>query len=93
LNQFCQGLLIGGDNVDEIERAITAFAQSSNSGMIVTASPGAALHRNLIVALAARYRLPTVYYGRYNLVSGGLLSYGPDFADQFRRAASYIAAR
>jgi putative ABC transport system substrate-binding protein len=77
-------------NADEIERAITAFAQSSNSGMIVTASPGAALHRNLIVALAARYQLPTVYYGRYNLVSGGLLSYGPDFADQFRRAASYI---
>jgi putative tryptophan/tyrosine transport system substrate-binding protein len=77
-------------NADEIERVITAFAQSSNSGMIVTASPGAAVHRNLIVALAARYRLPTVYYGRYNLVSGGLISYGPDFADQFRRAAGYI---
>jgi putative tryptophan/tyrosine transport system substrate-binding protein len=77
-------------NAAEIERAITAFAQSSNSGLIVTASPGAALHRDLIIALAARFRLPAVYYGRYNLVSGGLLSYGPDFADQFRRAASYI---
>ena len=77
-------------DADEIERAITAFAQSSNGGLIVTASPGAALHRSLIVDLAARFRLPAVYYGRYNLVSGGLLSYGPDFADQFRRAASYI---
>jgi putative ABC transport system substrate-binding protein len=77
-------------NAHEIERAITAFAQSSISGLIVTASPGAALHRGLIISLAARHRLPAVYYGRYNSVDGGLLSYGPDFADQFRRAASYI---
>ena len=77
-------------NADEIERAITAFAQSSNSGLIVTASPGAALHRNLIISLAARHRLPAIYYGRYNSVTGGLLAYGPDFADQFRRAASYV---
>src|SRR5262249_49914158 len=56
----------------------------------VTASPGAALHRDLIISLAARHRLPAVYFARYNLVSGGLLSYGPNFPDQFRRAASYI---
>ena len=77
-------------NADEIERAITSFARSSNGGLIVTASPGAALHRDLIISLAARHRLPAVYFARYNLVSGGLLSYGPNFPDQFRRAASYI---
>jgi putative ABC transport system substrate-binding protein len=77
-------------NADEIERAITAFAQSSNSGLIVSASPGAALHRDLIITLAARHKLPAVYPYRYVVAAGGLLSYGPDFADQFRRAASYI---
>jgi putative tryptophan/tyrosine transport system substrate-binding protein len=77
-------------NADEIERAITAFAQSSNSGLIVSASPGAALHRDLIITLAARHKLPAVYPFRYVVAAGGLLSYGPDFADQFRRAASYI---
>jgi putative tryptophan/tyrosine transport system substrate-binding protein len=74
----------------DIERDITAFAQVPNGGLIVTASPGAALHRGLIVALAARHRLPAVYYGRYNVTSGGLISYGPDFVDQFRRAANYV---
>jgi putative ABC transport system substrate-binding protein len=77
-------------NADEIERAITSFARSANGGLIVTASPAAALHRDLIISLAARHRLPAVYFARYNLVSGGLLSYGPNFPDQFRRAASYI---
>jgi putative tryptophan/tyrosine transport system substrate-binding protein len=77
-------------NADEIERAVTAFAQSSNSGLIVSASPGAALHRDLIITLAARHKLPAVYPYRYVVAAGGLLSYGPDFADQFRRAASYI---
>ena len=77
-------------NAEEIERAITSFARSSNGGLIVTASPGAALHRDLIISLAARHRLPAVYFARYMLVSGGLLSYGPNFPDQFRRAASYI---
>jgi putative tryptophan/tyrosine transport system substrate-binding protein len=74
----------------DIARDITAFAQVPNGGLIVTASPGAALHRGLIVALAARHRLPAVYYGRYNVTSGGLISYGPDFVDQFRRAANYV---
>jgi putative ABC transport system substrate-binding protein len=74
----------------EIERTITAFAQGSNGGMIVAASPGALFHRELIVALAARHRLPTVYYSRLFVRGGGLISYGPDFVDQFRRAAGYV---
>src|SRR3974390_760983 len=75
---------------DEIERAITGFAQNPNSGLIVTGSPLAALHRDLIIALAARHRLPAVYYGRYWAAAGGLISYGPDFLDQFRSAAGYV---
>jgi len=75
---------------DEIERAITAFAQNANSGLVVTGSPLAALHRDLIIALAARYRLPAVYFHRVWATAGGLISYGPDFLDQFRRAAGYV---
>jgi len=63
----------------EIERAITAFAQGANGGLIVTGSASAITHRNLIVALAARHKLPAVYYGRYYVTGGGLISYGPDF--------------
>jgi putative ABC transport system substrate-binding protein len=74
----------------EIERAITVFARDSNGGLIVTGSPSATVHRELIIALAARYRLPAVYYIRYFVNDGGLISYGPDFVDQFRRAASYV---
>jgi putative tryptophan/tyrosine transport system substrate-binding protein len=74
----------------EIERAIAAFARSSNDGMIVTGSPAAIVHRRLIVALAARHRLPAVYNTRIFATDGGLISYGPDLPDQFRRAASYI---
>ncbi len=74
----------------EIERAITAFAQGSNGGLIVTGSPGAAVHRGLIVALAARHRLPAVYNTRFYVTSGGLISYGPDYVDQFGRAAGYV---
>jgi putative ABC transport system substrate-binding protein len=74
----------------EIERAVTAFARSSNSGLIVTASPSTAAHRVAIVALAARHRLPAVYSFRYFATSGGLMSYGPDATDPFRRAAGYI---
>jgi putative ABC transport system substrate-binding protein len=77
-------------NVDEIESSITAFAQGSNGGIIVTGSPAATVHRKAIVALAARHRLPGVYYTRYFATEGGLISYGPDFVDQFRRAASYV---
>jgi putative ABC transport system substrate-binding protein len=74
----------------EIERAIAAFARSSNDGMIVTGSPAAIVHRRLIIALAARHRLPAVYNTRVFATGGGLISYGPDLPDQFRRAASYI---
>jgi len=74
----------------EIERAITAFARGSNSGLIVTSSGSAAVHRELIITLAARYRLPAVYNYRYFATSGGLISYGPDPIDQFRRAAGYV---
>jgi putative ABC transport system substrate-binding protein len=74
----------------EIEGALAAFASKPNSGMIVTASSLAGLHGELIISLAARHKLPTTYY-EYNLaVAGGLLSYGPDFADQYRQAASYV---
>jgi putative ABC transport system substrate-binding protein len=74
----------------EIERDIAAFAHGSNSGLIVTASALAIRHRNLIVTLAARHRLPAVYYQRGFVTGGGLISYGPDFIDQYRRAAGYV---
>jgi putative ABC transport system substrate-binding protein len=75
---------------DEIERAITAFAQSPNSGLIVTGSPLSAFHRDLIISVAARHRLPAVYWSRIWAAAGGLISYGPDFLDPFRRAAGYV---
>jgi putative ABC transport system substrate-binding protein len=74
----------------EIERAVTAFARSSNGGLIVTASALATRHRDLIVALAARHRLPAIYTSRHFVTAGGLVSYGPDFVDQFRQAAGYV---
>jgi putative tryptophan/tyrosine transport system substrate-binding protein len=81
---------VGVRDADGIERAVTAFARSSNGGLIVAASTLAAVHRKLIIALAARHRLPAVYSFRYYATSGGLISYGPDSTDQFRRAASYV---
>jgi putative tryptophan/tyrosine transport system substrate-binding protein len=77
-------------DASEIERAVTAFARGSNSGLIVTSSGSAAVHRELIIALAARHRLPAVYNYRYFATSGGLISYGPDPIDQYRRAAGYV---
>jgi len=74
----------------EIERAIAAFARSSNGGLIVPAGAGTTLHRDLIVTLAARHKLPAVYSERFFVAAGGLVSYGPDFVDQFRRAAGYV---
>ena len=74
----------------EIERAIAAFAGSANGGLIITASALAVAHRKLIIALAARHRLPAVYPFRYYATSGGLISYGPDTTDPFRRAADYV---
>jgi putative ABC transport system substrate-binding protein len=74
----------------EIERSVTAFARSGNGGLIVTASSLANFQRDLIVALAARHRLPTVYYERLFVTHGGLISYGDDLGDQWRRAAGYV---
>jgi putative ABC transport system substrate-binding protein len=74
----------------EIERAVTAFARSGDRGLIVTASASAFVHRKLIVALAARQKLPAVYWTRDSVTSGGLISYGADFAEQYRSAASYV---
>jgi len=74
----------------EIERAVAAFARSGNGGLIVTASALTAVHRDLIVMLAARHKLPAVYYRRLHVDRGGLISYGPDIVDQFRRAAGYV---
>jgi putative ABC transport system substrate-binding protein len=74
----------------QMERAIAAFAGESNGGVIVTGSSAAAFHRELIVGLVARHRLPAVYNGRYYVAGGGLISYGPDYVDQFRRAAGYV---
>jgi len=77
-------------DADEIERSIASFAQGSNGALIVTASTSAIIHRELITTLAARNKLPAVYYTRYWVAGGGLMSYGPDFRDQFRRAAGYV---
>jgi putative tryptophan/tyrosine transport system substrate-binding protein len=74
----------------EIERAVAAFALSANGGLIVTGSALAQLHRNLIITLAARYKLPAVYFERFFVTGGGLISYGPDLVDQYRRAADYV---
>jgi putative ABC transport system substrate-binding protein len=77
-------------DASEIERDVTAFARGSNGGLIVTSSGLAAVHRQLIITLAARYRLPAIYSYRYFATNGGLISYGPDPIDQYWRAAGYI---
>jgi ABC-type uncharacterized transport system substrate-binding protein len=74
----------------EIERAVAAFARAPGGGLIVTAGAASTRHRTLIIALAARHRLPAVYYERLFVAGGGLMSYGPDFFDQYRRAAGYV---
>jgi putative tryptophan/tyrosine transport system substrate-binding protein len=77
-------------DVGEIERNIAALARSSNGSVVVTASPEASRHRGLIVTLTARHRLPAVYPYRSFVIDGGLVSYGPDMVDQYRRAAGYV---
>jgi putative ABC transport system substrate-binding protein len=77
-------------DADEIERTVTAFARSPNGGLIVASGPGANAHRDLIISLAARHKLPAVYPDRYFSIVGGLVSYGPDYVDQYRRAAGYV---
>jgi len=74
----------------EIERALSAFARSSNGGLIVTASPLARVHLDLIIKLAARHKLPAMYWDRHSVASGGLISYGTNISDLYRRAAGYI---
>jgi putative ABC transport system substrate-binding protein len=73
-----------------IERGLAAFARGSNDGLILTASPTSDLHRDLVIALAAHHRLPTVYPFRYFVIDGGLICYGPDRLESYRRAAGYV---
>ncbi len=77
-------------DAEEIERAVTAFARGSNGGLIVTASALAVVHRDLIITLAARHKLPAIFPFRFHVTGGGLISYGPDTIDPHRRAASYV---
>jgi putative ABC transport system substrate-binding protein len=74
----------------ETERAVTEFARESNGGLIVTAGGLVIVHRELIITLAARHRLPAVYWNRMYVAGGGLISYGPETIDKYRRAASYV---
>ena len=77
-------------DMGEIERSVATFAHAPNGGMIVTGSSLTVVHRKPIVALAAQYKLPAVYFARYAVEEGGLLSYGPDFTDGYRKAADYV---
>jgi putative ABC transport system substrate-binding protein len=77
-------------DASEIERVVTAFAQSPNGGLIVTPGGPAFLNRDLIITLAARHKLPAIYFDRAFVAAGGLLSYGPDRIDLYRRAAGYV---
>jgi putative ABC transport system substrate-binding protein len=79
---------VGLRDTDEIERAVSAFARSPNGGLIVTAGAATVLHSNLIITLAARHKLPAVYNERSFATAGGLVSYGPDFFDQYRQAGT-----
>jgi len=75
---------------NEIERVITTFARSPNGGLIVTAGAPGFVNRDLIITLAARYKLPAMYFDRAFVANGGLLSYGPDRINLYRRAAGYV---
>ena len=81
---------LGARDAGEIELGIAAFARGSNGGLIVLGSPVVLEHRNLIIKLAAQHRLPAVYTTRYFVTDGGLMSYGPDRIDLYRRAAGYV---
>jgi ABC-type uncharacterized transport system substrate-binding protein len=87
------GVEVSAANVRDpagIERVVTAFARAANGGLIVTSTPLASAHRELIVTLAARHKLPAIYFERFLVVGGGLISYGPSFLDQFPLAAGYV---
>jgi len=81
---------IGVGSAEEIKRGITAFAREPNGGLIVLPVPTTVIHRNLIIRLAAQHRLPAVYNSRFWIAEGGLVSYGPDILDQYRRTAGYV---
>jgi putative tryptophan/tyrosine transport system substrate-binding protein len=81
---------INGRDASQIERAVEAFARTPNSGLIVTSSALGGVYRDLIIALAARHKLPAVYSNRAYVTGGGLISYGADLVDQYRRAAGYV---
>lgn len=81
---------VGVADANEIERGITAFARDPNGALIVTVSPGAIRHRDMIIGLAARHRLPAVYPYRFFATDGGLIAYGPDTIEPYRRAAGYV---
>ena len=92
---MCSSDLVGVNPVNvrdagEIEQSVETFARSPNGGLIVTAGGAAQRHRDLIIKLAARHKLPAVYSNRAFVTGGGLISYGPDYVDQFRRAAGYV---
>jgi ABC-type uncharacterized transport system substrate-binding protein len=89
---FVESLARPGGNVTaaEIQRAVTAFSRFASGGVIVTASALSVIHRDLIIGLAARHRLPVVYFERFFVTAGGLISYGADQIDQYRRAAGYV---
>jgi putative ABC transport system substrate-binding protein len=81
---------IGVLDADEVERGVVAFARGSNSGLIVTGNPLTSVHRTLIITLAAKHQLPTIYPFRFFAVNGGLISYGADTLEPYRRAAGYV---
>jgi putative ABC transport system substrate-binding protein len=81
--------LVDVRDAGEIERAVTAFAREPNGGLLVTQNASTQVHRELIITLAARHRLPAIYPFRYFTTAGGLISYGPDLVDLYRRAAGY----
>src|SRR3954469_3600828 len=85
-----QAVAVNVRDAGDIERDIAAIARSPNGGLVVTASPLSLIHRELMVALAARHKLPAVYWERVFVAPGGLISYGPDRIDQFRQAAGYV---
>ena len=77
-------------NAGDIERSVATFAREPSSGLVVVTGTSAIIHRELIISLAARHRMPAVYPFRYYATAGGLISYGPDWIDQYRRAAGYV---
>jgi putative ABC transport system substrate-binding protein len=77
-------------NAAEIEQSVETFARSTNGGLIPVGSAAVVRHRELILTLAARHKLPAVYWERFFVAAGGLMSYGPDLVEQFRQAAGYV---